>query len=391
MSSTYRCVVRVPGMTTNGVLLSNEMAPQTITPCCGPVWCSTVRPRSTRCPGRLQTRLQRSSGHNKKRDSSLKTIRPQSAQFQVDRSRHHCSRTCRCTGVRECYKYEPSPYIDEGQSPGIVIYRIALDSIFQNRLNVRGYCIQVICILLLISGIEPNPGPKKQTTLFTEPTPTVKESPDTELKTMIVQMSSEIRNLDLTSVYLPEFGDVHLLMYADDIAIIGESRVNLQKKINLLKKYLGVNEMTLNESKSKVMVFRNGGKPSREDRWYWNDKPLMPAWRSGILREDNKVKEISSSNTGKAQGTMTSQRYVDDVLRPVTLPYLQGVPNALYQQDNARPHTARISQQALQDVQMLPWSPYFPDLTNRARLGHHWTPFACLATAAFRRRTVANG
>ncbi|UYV72326.1 hypothetical protein LAZ67_9002653 [Cordylochernes scorpioides] len=56
----------------------------------------------------------------------------------------------------------------------------------------------------------------------------------------------------------------------------------------------------------------------------------------------------------RIQGTMTAQRYVDDVLRPVTLPYLQGVPNALYQQDNARPHTARISQQALQDVQMPP-------------------------------------
>ncbi|UYV70293.1 hypothetical protein LAZ67_7002421 [Cordylochernes scorpioides] len=91
----YRKVsARVPGMTSNGVLLSNEMAPQTITPCCGPVWCSTVRPGSTRCPGRLQTRSRRSSGHNKKRDSSIKTIRPQSAQFQVDRSRHHCSRTC---------------------------------------------------------------------------------------------------------------------------------------------------------------------------------------------------------------------------------------------------------------------------------------------------------
>ncbi|UYV60127.1 hypothetical protein LAZ67_1000053 [Cordylochernes scorpioides] len=86
-------------------------------------------------------------------------------------------------------------------------------------------------------------------------------------------------NSDLTSVYLPEFGDVHLLMYADDIAIIGESRVNLQKKINLLKEYLGVNEMTLNESKSKIMVFRNGGKPSREDRWYWNGKPLMVTGR----------------------------------------------------------------------------------------------------------------
>ncbi|UYV63197.1 hypothetical protein LAZ67_2003405 [Cordylochernes scorpioides] len=68
-------------------------------------------------------------------------------------------------------------------------------------------------------------------------------------------------------------------------------------------------------------------------------------------------------------GTMTAQRYVDDVVRPVTLPYLQGVPNALYQQDNARPHTARISQQDLQDVQMLPWPPYSPDLSP---IEHVW-------------------
>ncbi|UYV61519.1 hypothetical protein LAZ67_1005132 [Cordylochernes scorpioides] len=69
------------------------------------------------------------------------------------------------------------------------------------------------------------------------------------------------------------------------------------------------------------------------------------------------------------QGTMTAQRYVDDVLRPVTLPYLQGVPNALYQQDNARPHTARIRQQAMQDVQMLPWPPYSPELSP---IEHVW-------------------
>ncbi|UYV68873.1 hypothetical protein LAZ67_6001392 [Cordylochernes scorpioides] len=71
----------------------------------------------------------------------------------------------------------------------------------------------------------------------------------------------------------------------------------------------------------------------------------------------------------RIQGTMTAQRYVDDVLRPVTLPYLQEVPNALYQQDNARPHTACISQQALQDVQMLPWPPYSPDLSP---IEHVW-------------------
>ncbi|UYV63778.1 Transposase [Cordylochernes scorpioides] len=77
----------------------------------------------------------------------------------------------------------------------------------------------------------------------------------------------------------------------------------------------------------------------------------------------------SRSPLRRIQGTMTAQRYVDVVLRPVTLPYLQGVPNALYQQDNARPHTARISQQALQDVQMLPWPPYSPDLSP---IEHVW-------------------
>ncbi|UYV63584.1 TIGD4 [Cordylochernes scorpioides] len=67
---------------------------------------------------------------------------------------------------------------------------------------------------------------------------------------------------DLLSVNLPEFGDIHLLLYADDIAIIGESRMNLQKKIKILKEYLDENLMTLNESKSKIMVFRNGGRTS---------------------------------------------------------------------------------------------------------------------------------
>ncbi|UYV83250.1 Transposase [Cordylochernes scorpioides] len=56
----------------------------------------------------------------------------------------------------------------------------------------------------------------------------------------------------------------------------------------------------------------------------------------------------------RIQGTMTAQRYVDDVLRP---------------QDNARPHTARITQQALQYVQMLPWPPYSPDLSP---IEHVW-------------------
>ncbi|GFT32955.1 HTH_Tnp_Tc3_2 domain-containing protein [Trichonephila clavipes] len=43
------------------------------------------------------------------------------------------------------------------------------------------------------------------------------------------------------------------------------------------------------------------------------------------------------------QGTLTARRYVDDILTPIVLPMLSSRPGAIYQQDNARPHTARLS------------------------------------------------
>ena len=45
------------------------------------------------------------------------------------------------------------------------------------------------------------------------------------------------------------------------------------------------------------------------------------------------------------------------------------MPNALYQLDNARPHTARISQHALQGAQMIPWPPFSPDFSP---IQHIW-------------------
>ncbi|UYV68203.1 hypothetical protein LAZ67_5003376, partial [Cordylochernes scorpioides] len=84
-------------------------------------------------------------------------------------------------------------------------------------------------------------------------------------------------NSALTGFHLPDFGVLHLLMYADDIAIIGESKINLQIKINLLKSYLDKNKLVLNENKSKIIVFRNGGRPARHENWYWGDTPLTVA------------------------------------------------------------------------------------------------------------------
>ncbi|GFY36546.1 transposable element Tcb1 transposase [Trichonephila clavipes] len=64
-------------------------------------------------------------------------------------------------------------------------------------------------------------------------------------------------------------------------------------------------------------------------------------------------------------GTLNSQRYIFDVLEPVVLPYLQGLATAIYQQDNARPHMARIVQRFFvnHQIELLPWPARSLDLS----------------------------
>ncbi|GFY03320.1 transposable element Tcb2 transposase [Trichonephila clavipes] len=63
------------------------------------------------------------------------------------------------------------------------------------------------------------------------------------------------------------------------------------------------------------------------------------------------------------RGTLTGQRYVDDILRPHVRPFLNGLPGAIFQQDNAHPHTARVAQDFLRHFQTLPWPARSPDLS----------------------------
>ncbi|GFU42828.1 transposable element Tcb2 transposase [Trichonephila clavipes] len=63
------------------------------------------------------------------------------------------------------------------------------------------------------------------------------------------------------------------------------------------------------------------------------------------------------------RGTLTGQRYVDDILRPHVGPFLNGLPGAVSEQDNARPHTARVAQDFLCHFQILPWPVRCPDLS----------------------------
>ncbi|GFX57269.1 transposable element Tcb1 transposase [Trichonephila clavipes] len=65
-------------------------------------------------------------------------------------------------------------------------------------------------------------------------------------------------------------------------------------------------------------------------------------------------------------GTLNIQSYISKVLEPFVLPYLQGLATAIFQQDNARPHVARIVQRFFVNHQMelLPWPAHTPDLSS---------------------------
>ncbi|GFX71851.1 DDE_3 domain-containing protein [Trichonephila clavipes] len=62
-------------------------------------------------------------------------------------------------------------------------------------------------------------------------------------------------------------------------------------------------------------------------------------------------------------GSLTGQRYVYDILPPHVGPLLNGLPGAIFQQDNARLHTARVAQDLLRHLRLFhdrPASPICP-------------------------------
>ncbi|GFV96742.1 transposable element Tcb2 transposase [Trichonephila clavipes] len=68
---------------------------------------------------------------------------------------------------------------------------------------------------------------------------------------------------------------------------------------------------------------------------------------------------------------MTAQWFIHDILQPHVLPLTAGLPGAIFQQDNARPHTARMPQDWLRHINILPWAAQSPDLSPIAHILNH--------------------
>ncbi|GFV77916.1 transposable element Tcb1 transposase [Trichonephila clavipes] len=71
------------------------------------------------------------------------------------------------------------------------------------------------------------------------------------------------------------------------------------------------------------------------------------------------------SNLLRIEGNLNSNKYIREVLQSEVVPFLQGIPGAIFPQDNARPRVAKTVQYfcSVQHMQLLPWPAYSPDMS----------------------------
>ena len=56
-------------------------------------------------------------------------------------------------------------------------------------------------------------------------------------------------------------------MFADDIANCADTRIRLQKQLNIISEFCQLTKMTVNLNKTEIIVFRNGGPLRSYESW----------------------------------------------------------------------------------------------------------------------------
>ncbi|GFS83089.1 transposable element Tc1 transposase [Trichonephila clavipes] len=72
------------------------------------------------------------------------------------------------------------------------------------------------------------------------------------------------------------------------------------------------------------------------------------------------------ASRGSPMPEIIFKMYVYEVLQPEVVLFLQCIPRAIFQQDNARPHTAKSVRDfcSAQHMQLLPWPANLPDMSS---------------------------
>ena len=123
----------------------------------------------------------------------------------------------------------------------------------------------------------------------------------------------------------------------------------------------------LNRADGRVRVYRRRG-----ERYVNNCVMEADRFGGGSVMVWGGIRATHRTDLIVIAGNLNGQRYRDEVLQPTVIPFMRRHgPGMTLQQDNARPHTARVVQQFLtqNNVNVLPWPARSPDMSA---IEHVW-------------------
>lgn len=98
---------------------------------------------------------------------------------------------------------------------------------------------------------------------------------------------------------------IQCLKFADDVALVAENPEDLQRMLRALEKYADRNRLVVSEAKTKIMVFRNGGKRLEQEAWKYKGHSIEVVSEFKYLGYWFSTKGIAARHlremTGKAQ------------------------------------------------------------------------------------------
>ncbi|XP_050516124.1 uncharacterized protein LOC126890986 [Diabrotica virgifera virgifera] len=69
--------------------------------------------------------------------------------------------------------------------------------------------------------------------------------------------------------------EILLLLYADDLVILADSEADVGRKLKLLESYTKSNDLTVNTTKTKILIFSKGGHTTNNINFFYNNNPVI--------------------------------------------------------------------------------------------------------------------
>jgi hypothetical protein len=86
----------------------------------------------------------------------------------------------------------------------------------------------------------------------------------------INELHDVMKNSGLSGIRLtPDVVQILMLLFADDAALTADTVIGLQRLLNILHVYCSDSKLTVNIEQTKILVLKNGGPLSRNEKWFY--------------------------------------------------------------------------------------------------------------------------